>query len=109
MLFFFHPTRHIPPTNPQDDLNISPVDGKTFAACRSMQNIQCLTASGGLNKYIGKIDENNHVIIRAHAHDPGILISHATFLHNTKISSSAIMELKALEKNEEGNTQREEQ
>ena len=99
---FFHPTRHVPPTNPHDDLNISPVEGKTFAACRSMQNVQWLTLSGGLNKYvckyIGKIDENNHVIIRAHPHDPGVLISQKTFLHNTKISSSAINELKALEK-----------
>ena len=40
---FFHPTRHIPPTNPNDDCNMSPVEGKTFSACRSMQNIQCLT------------------------------------------------------------------
>ena len=28
---FFHPKRHIPPTNPHFDLNISPVKGKTFA------------------------------------------------------------------------------
>ncbi len=99
---FFHPTRHIPPTNPNDYRNISPVEGYTFAALRSMQNIQCLTQSGGLNKYvckyIGKIDENNHVIIRAHPHDPGVLVSQSTFLHNTKISSSSINELKALQK-----------
>ena len=67
-----------------------------------MQNIQCLTQSGGMNKYvckyIGKIDENNHVIIRAHPHDPGVLISQSTFLHNTKVTGSAINEMKALEK-----------
>ena len=99
---FFHPTRHIPPTNPHNDMNISPVEGKTFAACRSMQNIQCLTFSDGfikyICKYIGKIDENNMMLIRAHAHDKGILISQETFLHNTKISTSAINEMKALQK-----------
>ena len=99
---FFHPTRHIPPTNPHFDTNISPVEGKTFSACRSMQNIQCLTHSNVfieyICKYIGKIDENNHIIIRAHAHDKGVLISQSTFLHNTKISSSAINEKKNLDK-----------
>ena len=99
---FFHPTRHIPPTNPNDDRNISPVEGYTFAACRSMQNIQCLFQTNGLNKYIckyiAKIDENNYIIIRAHPHDPGILIAQSVFLHNTKISTSAINERKALQK-----------
>ena len=37
---FFHPVRHIPPTNPTHDMNISPVEGKTFAALKSMQNVQ---------------------------------------------------------------------
>ena len=67
-----------------------------------MQNIQCLTQSGGLNKYvckyIGKIDENNHVIIRAHPHDPGTLVSQKNILHNTKVSTSAFNEMKSLEK-----------
>ena len=83
---FFHPTRHIPPTNPHFDKNISPVEGKTFSACKSMQNIQCLISSGGMNKYVckyvGKMDENNHVIFRVHAHDSVVLISQSTFLHN---------------------------
>ena len=67
-----------------------------------MQNIQWLTTSGGLNKYIckyiGKIDENNYVIIRAHPHDPGRLVCQTIFLHNTKITSSSVNEKKALEK-----------
>ena len=25
---FFHPTCHLPPTNPNDDINMSPVEGK---------------------------------------------------------------------------------
>ena len=57
---FFHPKRHIPPTNPTHDINMSPVEGYTFAVTRSMQNIQWLTNCGGCNryviKYIGKID-----------------------------------------------------
>ena len=81
--------------------NISPVEGKTFPACKSMHNVQWLTASNGLNKYIykyiGEIDENNNVIMHAHTHDPGVLISQATFLHNTKITSSAINEMKTLD------------
>ena len=28
---FFHPTRHIPPTNTHEYLNISPVEGKNFS------------------------------------------------------------------------------
>lgn len=63
----FHPKRHIPPTNPSDDLNMSPVEGKTFAVTRAMQNAQLLTDCGGVNKYvckyIGKIDEKNYVIV----------------------------------------------
>ena len=72
-----------------------------------MQNIQWLTTTCGLNtyicKYVGKIDENNHVIIRAHAHDPGVMVSQATFLHNTKITSSAINEIKRFEKSRSKN------
>ena len=109
---FFHPTRHIPPTNPVDYTNISPVEGKTFCACLSMQNIQWLTTSGGLNKYIckyiGKIDENNYVIIRAHPHDPGRLVCQTIFLHNTKITSSSINEKRPLKRNEEKTIQKEE-
>ena len=67
-----------------------------------MKNIQCLIHSGGINKYIckyvGEIDENDHIIVRAHVHDKGVLISQSTFLNNTKISSSAINEMKALQK-----------
>ena len=77
---------------------MSPVEGKTFSACQSMQNVQCLSRSGGLNKYIAKIDENNYVIIHAHPNDKGVLISQSTFLHNTKITSSAINEKKHLKK-----------
>ena len=99
---YFHPKRHIPPTNPNEEYNISPVEGYTFSICKSMQNIQSLTHTNGLNryvcKYVGKIDDQNQIIVRAHPYDNGTLISNYTFLHNTKIVSSAINEDKALNK-----------
>ena len=45
-------TRHIPPTNPTHDRNMSPVEGYTFAQLRSMQNVQSLLYSPGANKCI---------------------------------------------------------
>ena len=98
-LAFLHPQRHIPPTNPNNDINMSPVEGYTFANCRSMQNIQLLTQSGGVNKYvckyIGKIDEQNYVVVKANntnQNGSSSLLTKSTFLHNTKITSSKIQE-----------------
>ena len=100
---YFHPKRHIPPTNPTGDINMSPVDGYLFTACRSMQNVQWLTNSGGVNKYvvkyIGKIDEQNYVIISTDSHKNGRLITKAYFLHNTKVSTTNINEKKVKEEN----------
>jgi predicted GIY-YIG superfamily endonuclease len=96
---FFHPKRHVPPTNPSDDLNMSPVEGKTFSVCRSMQNAQLLTDCGGVNKYvckyIGKIDEKNYVIVNVDG--KGQLTTKSVFLHNTKVTTSKINEDKARE------------
>lgn len=87
---FFHPTRHVPPTNPNDDKNISPVIGKLFASCKSMQNAQRIKGSGGCSKYIckyiAKIDEQNYVVVEVDGRSQ--LITKAHYLHNTKISSS---------------------
>ena len=87
---FFTPKRHIPPTMSTFDMNMSPVEGKTFSTCLSMQNIQMLTDCGGVNKYvckyIGKIDEQNYVVM--HVDGKGQLVSKGQFLHNTKISTS---------------------
>ena len=98
-LAFLHPQRHIPPTNPNYDINMSPVEGYTFANCLSMQNIQILTQCGGVNKYvckyIGKVDEQNYVIVQANnAHGNGSfsLSTKTTFLHNTKVSSLKFQE-----------------
>ena len=55
-----------------------------------MQNVQRLTGAGRYSKYIckyiAKIDEQNYVIIEVDG--KGRLVSKATFLHNTKVSSS---------------------
>ena len=87
---FFSPKRHIPPTMNTFDLNMSPVEGKTFSACLSMQNIQTLTDCGGVNKYvckyIGKIDEQNYVVV--YVDSKGQLATKGQFLHNTKIATS---------------------
>ena len=87
---FFNPKRHIPHTMNTHDVNMSPVEGKTFSVCRSMQNIQMLTDCGGVNKYvckyIGKIDEQNYVVM--HVYGRGQLVTKGQFLHNTKITSS---------------------
>ena len=86
---------------------MSPVEGYTFANCRSMQNIQILTQCGGVNKYvckyIGKVDEQNYVIVQANnAHGNGSfsLSTKTTFLHNTKVSSSKFQEDKDRKKHD---------
>ena len=47
----FHRKRHIPAINWTHDINISPVEGYTFAHCQSTQNIQMVTNSGVYNNY----------------------------------------------------------
>jgi hypothetical protein len=103
---YFHPKRHIPPINWTHDMNISPVEGYTFAHCLSMQNIQKIIHSGGCSKYIikyiGKIDAQNYVIVYTNGQKNGQLVTKGTFLHNTKLSSSKKNEEQALEKKKRG-------
>ena len=65
-----------------------------------MQNVQRLIGTGGCSKYvckyISKIDEQNYIVIEVDG--KGRLVTKATFLHNTKITSSKIAEDKAREK-----------
>ena len=93
---FFHPDRHIPPTNPNGDVNMSPVESKTFAACQSIQNCQFLHHTSGCNKYcckyVVKVDENNVIDIKTRSREPGVFLLKSTFLHNTKITRSAMNE-----------------
>ena len=78
---------HGSPTNPSDDKNMSPVEGKTFSVCSSMQNIEMLTNCSDVNKYvckyIGKIDEKNYDVVFVDGR--GQLVTKNVFLHNTKI------------------------
>ena len=64
-------------------MNISPVEGYTFAHCQSMQNIQMITNSSGCSKYtikcIGKIDAQNYVIVYTDSHKNGRLVTKGTF------------------------------
>ena len=75
-------------------MNVSPVEGYTFAVCKSMQNVQWLTGAGGCNKYVckhvSKIDVQNYVIVDIDGE--GQLVTKSFFLHNTKITSSKIGE-----------------
>ena len=93
---FFHPSKHIPPTNPTEDINMSPVEGYTFSICKSMQNIQLIKGTGGCNKYVckyvGKIDEQNYVVVKANPTNNGELTTQSNFLHNTKVAGSKINE-----------------
>ena len=77
-------------------MNIPPVEGSISALTRSMQNIQKWTRTGCCTKYLCKYIENindqNYVIIEVDGE--GILVSKATFIHNTKVSSSKTTENK---------------
>ena len=54
---FLNPKRHTPPTNPTNDMNMSLVEGYTFAVCRSIKNIQILTECGGVNKFASILEK----------------------------------------------------
>ena len=107
---YFHPCRHIPPTTGFDDINMSPVETKLFCTCRSMQNLQSLICTNGTNKYVckycAKLDQQNYVVVKSHAHDAGVLKSKFNFLHNTKIKSSSIHEENMLKKSRDYNLPR---
>ena len=51
---FFRIYRYVLPTNPTNYINISPVEGYTFSVCKSIQNFQVLTGTGGCSKYFYK-------------------------------------------------------
>ena len=99
---YFHPKKHIPKVCRTLHDNISPVEGYTYAACQSMQNLQCLIQCNGsttyVNKYTVKIDKMNYVVVKTQFKKHGTLMLHSKFLHNTKISTSAHNEAKAQKK-----------
>ena len=71
-----------------------------FTACRSMQNIQYLSGSGGPRKYcckyVGKIDKNNYFTVSTSA--DGRFIWCASCLKNTKRVTSDKVKQAKLEK-----------
>ena len=73
---------------------MSPVELYTFVVCKSMQNVQVLTCKGVCYKYvcnyIAKIDEHNCVVVLVDV--SGKLVTKATFLQNTKVTSSKMGE-----------------
>eukprot|EP00957_Ditylum_brightwellii_P079961 6081110-Ditylum_brightwellii.AAC.1 len=86
---------------------MSPVEGYTFYVCKSMQNAQLLTECGGVIKYvckyIGKIDEQNYVIVGIDNKGSGNLRTRSTFLHNTKVSMSKYHEDEVQKKERDSN------
>ena len=52
------------------------------------------------------MDENNRIVVSTNAHRNGKLITESTFLHNTKIATSAFNEKTAMEKNKKKSSKR---
>jgi hypothetical protein len=95
--------RHHPPTSAGEGI-ISPSSSRIFAATKSQSNIQYCTAystSRYCTKYAAGIDEHNHVYIGVmtdNNSDSGFSIRmDSQYLHNTKITGSAINEKKVHE------------
>ena len=94
-LEFFHPKRWIPAVVPGECL-ISPFESETFCTCQSQQNVQPLFDATGCCKYcckyVAKIDEQNRIDISMNNQKKGSFASNSTYLHNTKITSSDIIQ-----------------
>ena len=96
---FLEAKRILPPVR-RGEGNISPVIGRLFAATRSCMNVQICTSHGTsryIVKYLIKIDENNYVAFSVNQKDPSSWKAEKVFLHNTKITSSAIHEKRRLQ------------
>jgi hypothetical protein len=92
--------RHIPPVRRGED-NMSPVNAPLFPAMRSMQNVQRVfqySVNRYVAKYIIKIDLNSHTVLSVNIHNERDIRAKSTFLHNTKIASSAYNEKKRIDK-----------
>ena len=86
--------RHVPPTRPGEGI-ISPCNTELFLWTRSAYNIQICTTGGTaryLAKYIAKIDKNNSVALAVDSKNANTLHAASTFIHNSKITSSAFNE-----------------
>ena len=87
-------TKHSPPAVAAEG-PFSPCNGRLFAATMSSQNLCYVTgyfASRYLAKYVAKVDEHNRVYFGAVSKSANGISVDATFLHNTKVTGSAIVE-----------------
>ena len=102
-----NPTRHMGRVTPGTGGNMSPVTPKLFAMTRSMQNFQVITNTNGVSryvvKYIIKMDTGNRCIVHADKHSGAVIRAEHQFLHNTKVTRSAINEKKAWKKSRKRN------
>ena len=77
-------SKKIPPWKYGND-KFSPCERRTFTACRSMQNMQCLSGSEGsckyCCKYVGKVEKNYRTFS---TYADGSLIWCEFFFHNNK-------------------------
>ena len=97
--------RHIPPLRDGEN-NMSPVNGPLFVAGRSMQNVQQTsgyTINRYVTKYLTKMDLGSHSHCKVNPKDEREVKAKTTFLHNTKISSSAFNEQKRISQQREKN------
>ena len=86
--------QHFPPTMRLGE-KISPCVPLAFFLFRSNQNVQMIATyqtSRYIEKYCGQIDLNNSVFVSMHGKEKNTAIVRANFLHNTKITGSAINE-----------------
>jgi hypothetical protein len=95
----FRPTRHFGRCDPKAKENMSPVICELFGATKSMQNVQVMTTTNGVAryvvKYVTKLDQNNQVTVAPSVHNSAQMQVNTKFLHNTKITRSRINEDKA--------------
>ena len=97
---YFQPTRHMAPCITNAQCNMSPIIPIYFIMFKSMCNAQIISQTSGVSKYIlkyiAKIDKCNYVFVFANGRNEDLRVG-VQFLHNTKISTSAINESKALQ------------
>lgn len=95
---YFQPTRHMAPCITNAQCNMSPIIPIYFIVFKSMCNAQIISQTSGvlkyILKYIAKIDKCNYVFVFANGRNEDLRVC-VQFLHNTKISTSAINETKA--------------
>jgi hypothetical protein len=89
---------------------VSSCNGRLCVATLSHQNLKLVmdySSTRYLAKYVAVVDENNRVYVGASPKDPNRVTIHSEFLHNTKITNSAINKRNKLAKHKDANHPRE--